>query len=344
MFVGALIDLGADEAKIKKALRPIARVSSRRVKKRGVSAVKFDVSFTPESREYRDLVKSVKSLKLKPMVQGLALRVLRLLAEAESTAHGVPLGKVHLHEAVDCVVDSVAVAVALDDLDAIGGVFTSTIVSTGYIAPATKHIITEYGVPVKYVTDKEILTPTGAALLAALVSDYRSMEYSVSGVGAGGMTLPWPNVLRAAEVNPKVMLESNVDDCTPEHVSHMVSSLMDDGALDVHVLPCMMKKGRIGFLIRVLTDKPGEHASTIMAETKTLGVRVHPVDSRYELDRAVKKVKVRFGGVTEEVMVKFTPLGYKPEFDDLSRVARKHDVTFREAREKTECAIQGRRG
>jgi uncharacterized protein (DUF111 family) len=242
------------------------------------------------------------------------------------------------------VVDSGAAAVALDDLGIMAETFNSSIVSCGPLAPATQHIIMEYGVPVRYISGKEILTPTGAALIAALVSGYVDMSYSECGVGAGTMNLPWPNVLRIAEVNPKVILESNTDDCTPEHISHMMSSLMAAGALDVHALPCIMKKGRLGFLVRVLTDKPEEHASIIMEETRTLGVRVMPVESRFELDRETKTVKVRFGGVMEEVRVKYSPLGFKPEFDDLSRVARKHGITFREVRERTECQIQRRGG
>jgi hypothetical protein len=343
MFAGALVGLGADARKVVGVLKPLARVRFRNVKKRGVPAIKFDVDFKPESREYVKLVESVGKLRIKPKAKRLALRVLKILAEAESAVHGTPLRKVRLHEAVDCVVDAVAAAVALDDLGFIDETFTSSIVSCGTLAPAAKHIIADYGIPVRFISDREIVTPTGAALLAALVSEYRDVEYHEAGVGAGDMSLSWPNVLRVAEAHPKVILESNIDDCTPEHISHMVSSLMDAGALDVHVLPCVMKKGRIGFLVRVLTEDPEAHAGVIMAETKTLGVRVQPVDSRFELDRTTRTVKVRFGRETEEIRVKYSPLGFKPEFDDLARAARKHRITFREAREKTECLIRGKR-
>jgi pyridinium-3,5-bisthiocarboxylic acid mononucleotide nickel chelatase len=338
MFAAALVGLGADRRRIARALKPAAKVRFSDVTKKGVRAVRFDVEFEPDSREYVDLARTVKRLGLKPGAEKLALRILRILAEAESEVHGVPLRRVHLHEAVDCVVDAVAAAVALEDLKALDEPFASSVVSCGQVAPATSRILMRYGIPVRFISDRELVTPTGAAILAALAPEFRVFGYGACGAGAGSMNLPWPNVLRAARVEPKVVLESNVDDCTPEHVSHMMSALMKAGALDVHVLPCMMKKGRIGFLVRVLTDRPGEHAAIVMEETGTLGVRVMPVDGRYELRRGVKVVKVRFGGRSESVRVKFSPLGYKPEFDDVSRLAHKYGLTFREVAGKVRCA------
>jgi uncharacterized protein (TIGR00299 family) protein len=340
MLAGALIDSGADWRKIMGVLKPLAKVRVEKVKKRGVSAIKFEVGYEPGSREYVELAGDVKKLKLSPKARKLALRVLKILAEAEAKAHDIPLGRVHLHEAADCVVDSVAVALALEDLGWLSESFVSSVVSAGYIAPATKHIITEYGVPVRFTSDRELLTPTGAALLAALAVDYRRMGYCSFGAGAGSMSLPWPNVLRVGLVKPKAVLESNIDDCTPEHISHMMAALMDAGALDVHVMPCVMKKGRLGFLVRVLTDEPERHASMIMDETGSLGVRVMGVESRFELGRRTSKVSVRFGGKTEHVRVKYTPLGFKPEFDDLAAIAARHKTTFRSVRERVLRKIQ----
>ncbi len=342
MLAGALLDLGADFTRIKEMLKPVAKVSSKKTTKRGVKAVKFDVSFKPESRQYTGLVKAVKSLGLSKETEKMSLRILRVLAGAESAVHEVPLKKVHLHEAADCVVDSGAVSLALEELGALNDPFSSTVVSCGPLAPATQHIVREYGIPVKFISDKELLTPTGAALLAALNPVYQTMEYSGAGVGAGSMNLKRPNVVYAARTHPKVVLESNIDDCTPEQISHMTSRLMDGGALDVHVMPCMMKKGRLGFLVRVLTDQPEQHASTIMAETGSIGVRVHPVEYRFELDREIRTVKVKFGRVHETVRVKFTPLGYKPEFDDVSRLSKKHGLTFSEAGDKIDFNLSAR--
>ncbi|MBD3388646.1 MAG: DUF111 family protein [Candidatus Altiarchaeales archaeon] len=344
MFVGALIDAGADHARIGKALKGVAKTSASNVSRAGVKAVKFHVQFEPDSRRYYDLARTVRSLKLKPRVRRFALRVLKVLGEAESRAHGITLRRVHLHEAVDCVVDSVAAAVALDDLGWIDMDFTSSIVSCGFNAPATMGIISEYGIPVRHVSDRELVTPTGAAILAALNPDYRDMDCSPSGFGAGSMRLKRPNVLGVAESRELVILESNIDDCTPEQISYSMSSLMKAGALDVHTIPCVMKKGRIGFLVRVLSDRPGEHASKIMSETGSLGVRVHPLEYRYELPRSSRTFKLRFGRGYEEVTVKFTPNGFKPEYDDLKRVAEAHGISFKEAGDRVNWKVRKRLG
>jgi pyridinium-3,5-bisthiocarboxylic acid mononucleotide nickel chelatase len=339
MFVGALIWLGADFRALRRRLAPVARLSCCRVRRGNVEAVKFSVKFSPAPRKYTELVAVVCGLGLAPKPRRLALRILRILAEAESKVHGVPVGKVHLHEAADCVVDAAAAALALEELGFLGEVFMSSVVSCGRNAPATQMILQEYGIPVKFVCDRELVTPTGAAILAALVSDWGPMSYCGAGAGAGSMRLPWPNVVRVAQASPKAILESNIDDCTPEHVSHLASSLMESGALDVHVLPCMMKKGRIGFLVRVLTERPKEHAAAIMAETGCLGVRVLPVDVRYELPRRVEPVRLRIGGALESVRVKFSPAGYKPEFDDVASAARRHGLPFWKVREMVSWAV-----
>jgi len=343
MFAGALIGLGADFRKIRKALKPMASISMRYTTVSGIRAVRLCVKYDPKSRNYSDLINSVRKLRLKPRTERMALRILRILGEAESSIHGMPLQKVHLHEAVDCAVDSVAAAVALEDMGFLSEEFACSIVSSGYLAPATKRIITDYGIPVKFVSDRELLTPTGAAIIAALGCEYETMRYSGAGVGAGSMKLPWPNVVKAARVFPKAVLETNIDDCTPEQVSYLMSSLMDAGALDVHVLPCMMKKGRVGFLVRVLTDKPMEHALRIISETRTLGVRVMPVGSRVELTRQVKTRKVKVAGIKETVRVKFSAVGFKPEYDDVAAIAKRRGLTFREVSERIGCALKGSR-
>ena len=340
MFVGALAALGADERLIKRKLKPVAKVSFSTVRRQGVAATKFNVGYLSGPATYQKLAADIRSLRLNGGAERLALRILRILAEAEAKVHCVPLRRVHLHEAADSVVDASASALALQSLGLLGGPVASSIVSCGSLAPATYEIIREYGVPVKFRGDREILTPTGAAILAATVTDWGVMEYSKPASGAGGMRLPWPNVVKAAIVKPLVVLESNVDDCTPEELSHMTSSLISSGALDVHVLPCMMKKGRLGFLVRVLSDDPEVHAKAVMEETGSIGVRVLPIERRFELQRVVREVSVVVGGRRERVRIKFTPLGYKPEFDDVSAIARRSGLPFRVVGEKVSRAVE----
>jgi len=340
MFAGALIALGADAGKITKALRGVAKLQVAKTVRGGVEAVNFQSVFDPASREYVDLVKTIQGMRLKPQTEKTALKILRILAEAESEAHKVPLRKVRLHEAADCVVDAAAAALAIEDLGLWDVAFVSSAVSCGYIAPATMHILRRYGIPVKFISDKELVTPTGAAILAALVTEYRQMDCGKYAMGAGSMELPWPNVLGVCLVSEKYVIESNIDDCTPEHISHMMYSLMGAGALDVHVLPCMMKKGRFGFLVRVLTEKPKEHARLMMDETGTLGVRVTQLADRIEAQRQVGKVNVNIAGQQHLIRFKRGPRGCKPEFDDVSSASIKHGMTYRQVRRLTECALK----
>ncbi|MFH1402863.1 MAG: LarC family nickel insertion protein [Candidatus Altiarchaeota archaeon] len=338
MVVAALVDLGADAERIRKVLRRVAVVGFRKVRRRGVRALKFDVEFAPKSREYVDLVNVVKSLRLSRKCEKISLEILKQLARAESKAHKVPLKKVHLHEAVDCVVDAVSTSLALEELGALDSGVIATPVSVGYIAPATMHIIRSSGMPVRHTSGREITTPTGAAILSVIASRYEcTIPEGRSGVGAGSMMLEYPNVLRAVESRDKFILETNVDDCTPEHVSFMIESLMGAGAIDVHVIPCLMKKGRLGYLIRVLSDLPEEHSSIIMEETGTLGVRRQPVLGRFEARRMMGSVSVNVDGCLEEVGVKYSGVGCKPEYDDVRRLALKHGMSFRMAKGLVKC-------
>ena len=133
------------------------------------------------------------------------------------------------------------------------------------------------------------------------------------------------------KINNKLsILETNVDDCTPEAVSFLMERVMDEGALDIHVIPCIMKKGRMGHLIRVVTDNPGKFAEILMKETGTLGVREIPVEHRYESGREIKKIKIKISENEEEVRVKSGDYGAKPEFEDVKKIAKKYDMSYKE--------------
>ena len=121
------------------------------------------------------------------------------------------------------------------------------------------------------------------------------------------------------------LLESNVDDCTPEQLSYLMERVMDEGALDIHVLQAMMKKGRLGYLIRVLTREPEKFSKILMEETGTLGVRFLELE-RFEADRETREIEVKIQGRKEVIHVKESEYGTKPESDDLQRIAKKHKI------------------
>jgi uncharacterized protein (DUF111 family) len=124
------------------------------------------------------------------------------------------------------------------------------------------------------------------------------------------------------------LLETNVDDCTPETISYLMERIMDEGAYDIHVLQTLMKKGRLGYLIRVITDDPEKFSRILMEETGTLGVRVMPFE-RFEADRKSKEVAIELFGKREKLRVKVSDVGKKPEYDDVRRLAKKHKKPLR---------------
>lgn len=124
------------------------------------------------------------------------------------------------------------------------------------------------------------------------------------------------------------LLETNVDDCTPEMLSYLTERVMDEGAYDIHILQTLMKKGRLGYLIRVVTDDPEKFARVLMEETGTLGVRVIPFE-RFEAEREEKVMEITVSGEKEKVRVKVSEVGKKPEYDDVRRLAKKHKLPLR---------------
>ena len=135
-----------------------------------------------------------------------------------------------------------------------------------------------------------------------------------------------------------VILETNVDDCSPEILSYLMEKAMDDGALDIHIIPVIMKKGRAGHLIRIMTSESEKNkfAELLMQETGTLGVRFIAVEKRFEAEREIRKVKIDISGKEEEVGVKVSEFGAKAEFDDVRRLAKKYKIPYREVAKKVD--------
>ncbi|OYT26304.1 MAG: hypothetical protein B6U97_04055 [Candidatus Altiarchaeales archaeon ex4484_96] len=128
-----------------------------------------------------------------------------------------------------------------------------------------------------------------------------------------------------------VLLETDVDDCTPEVLSYLMDRLFEEGALDVQFFSAVMKKGRPGYLVRVLSSVMLEEklSGVLMEETGTLGVRVLPVLRRYTTRRQIIELEVEVSGVKEKIRVKKSPHNIKPEYDDVAQIARKHGLSYR---------------
>jgi uncharacterized protein (DUF111 family) len=135
-----------------------------------------------------------------------------------------------------------------------------------------------------------------------------------------------------------VLLETNVDDCTPEEISYLMERVLGEGALDIHVLQALMKKGRPGYLIRILTRQPEKFSRILMEETGTLGVRVIPIE-RFEAEREIKEAEIKIRGEKEKIRVKKSEYGTKPESDDIRRIAEKYKIPLRKVLTEIEKQI-----
>lgn len=287
---------------------------------------------------------------LKPEVRRTALGIFARIARAEARVHGVPVEEVGFHEvgAVDSIVDIVAVAVGLEALGVTRVTATPIPLGRGFTwsqhgripvpAPATMFLLE--GLPVvPSGLDKELVTPTGAGILAAIVDEFCELpSFTPMKIGHGGGTrrLPdRPNMVRAMlgeapmatrglERSQDVVLEANLDDASGELCGYVTERLLEAGALDVWWSPVLMKKGRPAQVLSVLCEAATQGAllGLMLRETTTLGVRARPVE-RWKLSRRQVEVETPWGAVSvklgqwgEEVV------NVAPEYESARRVAR----------------------
>lgn len=287
----------------------------------------------------------------------IALDIFEVLAKAEAKAHGKPLHQVYFHEvgAVDSIVDILSATVCLDNLG-IDRVIVRNL-SEGYgtvrcqhgilpiPVPAVANIAAEHGLSLKTIDiEGELITPTGAAILAAMnaSSDMPKGSYKINrmGMGAGKRQYARPSFLRAMLITENkasdtqdeiVQLEANIDDSTPEVLGYAMDRLLEAGALDVSYSPIFMKKNRPGYLLTVLCKENLREVleAIIFSETTTIGIRRSTLQ-RTLLKRDITTVQTPYGEV--EVKVCTTPDGekfYYPEFESVKALALKKNVPFK---------------
>jgi uncharacterized protein (TIGR00299 family) protein len=313
-------------------------------------------------RGLREIRAIIEAAAIAPYAKTLALRAFQLLGEAEAKIHNKPVEEIHFHEvgSVDAIVDIVCGAVAVDHLQIERWVCSPLNVGGGTVqcahgtlpvpAPATLELLN--GVPIySSGIKKELVTPTGAALVRALIPKYSgfpSMIVTATGYGAGAREFPGvANILRVSvgeEVASPVVtrgaasggdsvtvIEANLDDMSPQLFGYTMEKLLAAGALDVFATPIQMKKNRPGVVLTVLAKpEDAERLSQIIfAETTTIGVRMRE-ESRLTLAREHVAVATPWG----EVRIKVASRGgavtnYAPEFEDCRRLAVEHDVPLK---------------
>jgi pyridinium-3,5-bisthiocarboxylic acid mononucleotide nickel chelatase len=307
-------------------------------------------------RSWAQIRELIRHTDLPEDARTLALTTFELLARAESKIHGVPVETVHFHEvgAVDTITDIVCSAVGLCSLHVqkwhaspvnVGGGFVECAHGTFPVpAPATADLLK--GIPTYSAgPKKELVTPTGAALLRALECTYGdSPRFTAGAIGYGaGSRNPerFPNVLRltigesndAGNTDTVAVLECAIDDASPQILAHALELAMESGALDVMAAPVTMKKGRLGTLLTVLA-RPEDAAALealIFRETTTLGIR-RRTEQRAILDRTFTIVETAYG----RIRIKVAATNAMPEYEDCRRAAREHAVPLKAV---TEAAL-----
>ncbi len=360
MTLGAFLHLGLSWEGLVEEIRKLPLSGYRLLREekvvQGIRGVRFRVELEAKGegeRSFPEIVSMLESSPLLPPVKQKALSIFSVLAEAEARVHGITPQEVHFHEvgAVDSIVDVVGAAFGLYALG-VEEVWVSPLpMGKGLVssrhgvlpvpAPATVELLK--GMVVKMQEgEAEMVTPTGAAILAALARKGEVPEMEVVGVGYGAGEKEFsdrPNLLRVVlgkKVDPDLhedlwVLETNIDDLNPQLYEHVMESLLAAGARDVFLAPIYMKKGRPGVLLWVLArPEEREQLGTLMfRETSTLGIRYFPV-KRWALHREVREVTTAYGSV--RVKVARDPEGREsiaPEYEDCRRLARERGVPLK---------------
>lgn len=369
MTVAALLDLGASREKLDTVLKSmnlegfeyqVSRKSSY-----GIAGTDFDVILHDHHHhehehehghhhEHRNLDDVCAVIDRGTMTDGareLAKKIFRIVAEAESKAHGVPVSEVHFHEvgAIDSIVDIVSAAVLIDDLGIRECVVTGLAEGSGYVhcqhgdlpvpVPAVLNIAQAHGIALRTsAANGEMVTPTGIAIAAALrTRDRLPAEYKVEkvGIGLGKRDFGRANILRIMileeTVDPEQMyvLETNIDDATGEALGLALEKLMAAGASDAHFLPCFMKKNRPAYLLRVIAAAPKIPAleRIIFESTTTIGMRKLPVD-RTCMDREIRTVELPFGTVSVKRCTWNGVVRNYPEYESVRALAERTGKEF----------------
>lgn len=361
MALGALLDCGLPEDSFRRELEKIGvggyRLEIREVVKNGLRGLFVDIR-VEEKQPHRHLTDIENIIRARPLanrVRERSLLAFQKLAQAEARAHGEPVEKIHFHEvgAVDAILDVVGTAICLELLG-VEKVYSSAVhIGAGTVqtahgllpvpAPATAELLKGFTVYGRDV-DAELVTPTGAALIAALAEpagDAPPMSIEHVGYGAGSRDLPWANLLRATvgeQTQPalrgdRVMIvEVNIDDMNPQFYERVSERLFEAGALDVFLTPIQMKRNRPAVMLSWMVDEPklDETLEIVFSETTTIGVRMHPVERR-KLDREEDTVETSFGPVQVKIAkLSGRVMNVAPEYRDCLRIAKEKGVPLKD--------------
>lgn len=330
-----------------------------------------------EHRGMAEITKIIEQTQMTENARSLALKIFQILAKAEAKAHATDINQVHFHEvgAIDSIVDIIAVAVCIDNLGIKNVIVPKLCEGTGTVrcqhgilpipVPATANIMETYHLAVEIMdVQGEFVTPTGAAIVAALMtSDQLPKQFVIQkiGLGAGKRAYERPSILRAVLIEEKHLdntdenvninkyknkdtfvgdiseegfifkLETNIDDCSGEVLGYTMERLFEAGARDVHYFPVYMKKNRPGWQLNVICEeeKIAQLEQIIFEETTTIGIRRIRVE-RSILRRNVEEVQTPYG----DALVKICHLGDEtkiyPEYESVVKICKEYKLPYQE--------------
>ena len=373
MTLAALIDAGADLAVIQAAIDSLGlgdvRLSVSNTSKRGFRGKLLRIDHPEEHshRFLRDILALIRKAKISTNAKDLAMRLFERIARAEAKVHGTTIDRVQFHEvgAIDSIVDMIGVSVAWDLLQLERAYSSPVPTGTGQVriahgtvaipAPATAELLV--GVPIAATQIPiEMTTPTGAAIVSELATEFGAMppmQVGRIGYGAGNKDMPdRPNLLRLLIGNsikpiPKnddsiLVMESNLDDISGEQIGFTIEMLWTVGALDVFTVPIQMKKNRPGTLLTVIAKPQDRKAieTILFQQTGTLGIRYRK-QARTVLPRTAVHVQTPWGIVAGKVSELPTgEVNFSPEYDDCSQIAAEYGLRWLDVVRKAEECYQ----
>ena len=303
---------------------------------------------------YDDIKHLISHLEISDIVKHNALEVYKLIADAESRAHGVPITQVHFHEVgeLDALADIIGVCMLIEHLSPDKIVSSPINVGSGHVkcshgilpvpAPATATILKGTPFYSDQIVKGELCTPTGAAILKHFACEFSNMPVlTVSGIGYGMGTKDFvkANCVRifigqseTQELCEEVVeLVCNLDDMTAEAIAYAKQVLFENGALDVYTYPINMKKGRLGtsFTCMCKSADKDKMLSLVYKHTTTLGIREY-LSKRHFLEREFSEVSTRFGAVRIKKSTGVDVQKVKPEYDDIAKIASETGLSFQD--------------
>ncbi len=370
MHIGALVDLGVPAEWLRRELAklPVADEFTLTLapgNKMGISGTCATVTTTDthDHRHHATIVKLIEAARLDPNVTARALQIFAAIAAAEGKIHDIPPEKVHFHEvgAVDSIVDIVAAALCIDHFKPDVVLSNPVEVGSGYVdcahgrfpvpAPATQELLK--GAPLTYGGVRgESTTPTGAAILAAMVGEFEPKGIFTPeriGYGVGQKDFERPNVLRVALGRyvasgadaQHCKIEANIDDMSPEGYEPLMQALFEAGAVDVYLTPIIMKKSRPAHTLTALCTAISADAVSdcLLNQSSTIGLRILPFEKRV-LSRQIQSVSTDLGEVRVKVVTQ--PNGarrWKVEHNDLQALAQQHGLSYAEVKHRIEHQV-----